>query len=174
MDSRISLGGEIKEVEIESVSDPNVEQYSIILHGGKINKKKIVILKRDKNRLILDVQGKIYSIIQTQWSSTSVSFLANGKTVHADLGDAKKDRQDSSSLIATANELVASNFPAKIVKLLVKKGDSPKEGDTLIVLEAMKMEAQIKAPQDCRVEEVFVKEGDMVERGKGMIRLKFE
>ena len=46
--------------------------------------------------------------------------------------------------------------------------------DTIIVLEAMKMESQIKTPGDCTVSDVFVKEGTLVERGKVLAKLVFD
>jgi len=42
-----------------------------------------------------------------------------------------------------------------------------------MILEAMKMEAQIKVPNDCVVKEILVKEGQMVEKGKILARLGF-
>ncbi len=64
-----------------------------------------------------------------------------------------------------------SNFPAKIVKIMAAKGDRLNQGDTIMVVEAMKMEAQIKVPSMCVVAEIFVREGEMVERGKTLARL---
>ena len=46
-------------------------------------------------------------------------------------------------------------------------------GETLLVLEAMKMETNLEAPSDCTVREVFVKEGEMVARGSKLARLDF-
>jgi biotin carboxyl carrier protein len=98
--------------------------------------------------------------------------VANGKSIEA---RRESDRAviEEASRLASNKELIVSNFPARIVKLSIKPGADLRSGETLIVLEAMKMEAQIKAPRDCTVEEVYVKEGEMVERGKPMIRLKF-
>jgi biotin carboxyl carrier protein len=171
MDYRIAIDDDIKEVALNSVGDAESKEY--LAKISEDNERRIVLLHREKNRLIVSIEGKVYSIIQSERSKHSVSFLANGVNIRATLQN-QISEQSSSSLIATANELIASNFPAKVVKLLVQKGDSRKEGETLVILEAMKMEAQIKAPRDCIVEEVFVKEGEMVERGKSMIRLKFD
>ena len=70
--------------------------------------------------------------------------------------------KDAPTFLGTIKNLIVSNFPAKVVKLEVKPGDFLRQGETLIVLEAMKMEAQIKAPKDCTVDSVFVKEGEMI------------
>ena len=52
-----------------------------------------------------------------------------------------------------------------IVKLKVKIGDKVNEGDTVAVLEAMKMENDIQAEEDGVVKEIFVEAGDAVNSG---------
>jgi biotin carboxyl carrier protein len=53
-------------------------------------------------------------------------------------------------------------MPGEIVEVLVEEGDEVTSGQTLIVLEAMKMQNDINAPGDAVVEEVLVAEGDSV------------
>jgi len=172
MDYKISIGKQLKEVDIDSSSNPDSEDYVVAFTNSDRPNKRVVVLKREIDRIILSIDGKVYSIFHVEKSPSTVSFVANGKSILSKIG-IPSENVPTSSLVATTNELVASNFPAKVVKLVIKKGDSLKEGETLVILEAMKMEAQIKAPRDCAVEEVYVKEGDMVERGKTMIKLKF-
>ena len=52
---------------------------------------------------------------------------------------------------------------AKVVRVFVGAGDAVKEGDTLVVVEAMKMEMPIVATQSGIVQEVYVKEGEHVQ-----------
>ncbi|PIW64546.1 MAG: acetyl-CoA carboxylase biotin carboxyl carrier protein subunit, partial [Candidatus Omnitrophica bacterium CG12_big_fil_rev_8_21_14_0_65_50_5] len=54
----------------------------------------------------------------------------------------------------------------RVVKVLVEEGDSVEAGDTLLVMEAMKMENAIKAPEAGTVTKLNYKVGDMVEMGK--------
>ena len=51
-----------------------------------------------------------------------------------------------------------------IVKLKVKIGDKVNEGDTVAVLEAMKMENDVKADRSGQISEIFINEGDTVEK----------
>ncbi len=60
---------------------------------------------------------------------------------------------------------IASPMPGKVIKIEVKKGDHIAHGDTLVIVEAMKMENHIIAPFDGVIQEVAVKEGDMVDGG---------
>lgn len=56
-------------------------------------------------------------------------------------------------------------MPGKVINLKVKKGSKVKSGDTLVILEAMKMEQSIKASKDGVIDEVFISKGDQVENG---------
>lgn len=62
-----------------------------------------------------------------------------------------------------------SGMPGKIVKVLVKEGDDVKAGTPLLVMEAMKMENEMKAPADVKIAKLHVKAGDNVESGATLI-----
>ena len=62
-------------------------------------------------------------------------------------------------------------MPGVIVKLNVKPGQSVRKDEVLLVLEAMKMENEIKASRDCVVKEVLVKEKSSVDKGQVLIKL---
>ena len=60
---------------------------------------------------------------------------------------------------------VNAPMPGNILDVKVKPGDSVKAGDTLLILEAMKMENEISAPQDGTVATIDVRKGDVVDSG---------
>jgi len=62
--------------------------------------------------------------------------------------------------------------PGSVLKVLVKKDSPVKNGDTVLLLEAMKMETGIKSTADGIVSDINVAEGDQVETGKVMVTLK--
>ena len=62
-------------------------------------------------------------------------------------------------------------MPGAIVKMNVKEGDQVKKGDVLLVLEAMKMENEIKVSRDCIVKKIFVEEKNSVDKGQILIKL---
>ena len=65
---------------------------------------------------------------------------------------------------ALAGGLIAP-MPGKVVDLKVKTGSKVKKGDTLVILEAMKMEHQVKAPEDGKITKVLIKKDDQLENG---------
>ena len=62
-------------------------------------------------------------------------------------------------------------MPGVILKVLVKAGDAVKEGDTLAILEAMKMENEIAAPKAGTVAQIVCKVGDKVDTGAALVVL---
>lgn len=62
-----------------------------------------------------------------------------------------------------------SGMPGKIVKIFVKPGDEIKAGDPLLIMEAMKMENEMRAAADVKIKEILVKEGDNVESGATLV-----
>ena len=65
---------------------------------------------------------------------------------------------------AQAGGLVAP-MPGKVIDLKVKVGSKVKKGDTLVILEAMKMEHQVKASEDGKVTKILIKKDDQLENG---------
>ena len=72
---------------------------------------------------------------------------------------------------ASGPAIVRAPIPGKLVKLLVKPGDQVKAGQTLAVLEAMKMENELRAPRDATVAAVHASEGTTVETGQELLSL---
>jgi len=68
-----------------------------------------------------------------------------------------------------AGEVVKSPMPGNILKINVTQGQAVKEGDVLIVLEAMKMENEIVAPKAGSVAQIAVSKGQVVETGTPLI-----
>jgi biotin carboxyl carrier protein len=62
-----------------------------------------------------------------------------------------------------ASYRMAAPMPATVVRVLVSAGQSVRKGDTLVLLEAMKMELPIRAPADAVVKAVNCREGELVQ-----------
>lgn len=70
-----------------------------------------------------------------------------------------------------AGEAVTAPMPGNILKVNVTPGQAVKEGDVLVVLEAMKMENEILAPKACTVKQVLVSKGSTVDTGATLVVL---
>lgn len=72
---------------------------------------------------------------------------------------------------ASSGEDVPSPLSGNIFKVLVSQGQQVEEGDTVMILEAMKMETEISAPKSGVVGSINVKEGDSVQVGQSLLTL---
>lgn len=68
-----------------------------------------------------------------------------------------------------AGECVTAPMPGNILKVNVSEGQAVKEGDLLVILEAMKMENEIFAPCNGTVKQVLVQKGATVDTGAAMV-----
>ena len=66
---------------------------------------------------------------------------------------------------------LSAPMPATVIRINVAPGDAVKKGDTLLVLEAMKMELPLRAPADGVVETVSCRAGELVQAGVTLVHL---
>ena len=79
--------------------------------------------------------------------------------------------KQSSASAASSGENVPSPLAGNIFRVLVSPGQQVEEGDTVMILEAMKMETEISAPRSGVVGSINVKEGDSVKVGQSLLTL---
>ena len=85
------------------------------------------------------------------------------------LGDLGQDRSAGDG---ASPERIAAPMPGLVVEIRVKAGDRIAKGDTLVVMESMKLLMELKAAADGRVAEIAAAERDTVEAGRLLVRLE--
>jgi len=114
------------------------------------------------NEVLLSIDGKIHSVVfhsnMTSFSAyiNGRSFMIEKKSAHQILGDRKVEHKKRD---------VKTSMPGRIIKVLVKEGESVKEGQAVLILEAMKMQNEIKAPHSGRIIRIIPRAGESVETG---------
>ncbi len=121
----------------------NNKSFDITLEKADFNKKNYVV----------SVNSSSYNVT----ISNPLDLLI--KEMGFSLGSAKK-----------ANDIKAP-MPGMILSVNVSEGQEVKEGDTLLILEAMKMENAISAPKDGTIKTVNAEKGGTVEKGELMIEM---
>ena len=112
------------------------------------------------------VNGVEYEVeIQFDEGKWEVSINGNLYEVEMDQGPkrGRRKRRDSNRGGRPNSGLISSAIPGKIVSVLVSEGDKVDSGSVVIVLEAMKMQNEIKAGIDGRVEKIMCKPGERIE-----------
>ena len=72
---------------------------------------------------------------------------------------------------AGAGEKVPSPLPGVIIEISVKEGQQVKQGQKVVILEAMKMENEIPAPKDGTITEIHVHKGDTLQEGDTIVTI---
>lgn len=84
----------------------------------------------------------------------------------------KKEEVKVDSAVPSGAQTIKSPMPGTIIKINVKTGDTVKKGQSLLILEAMKMENDISAPSDGTVASINVAQGVSVNTGDILVSLK--
>ncbi|MDO5388329.1 MAG: carboxyltransferase domain-containing protein, partial [Clostridia bacterium] len=86
--------------------------------------------------------------------------------------EVKHDQNQKDTKIPDGCEAVFSNMPGSVWKILVKKGDTVKKGEALIIEESMKMEFPLEAPCDGEIVDIFIKESQEVCGGQVLLAVR--
>lgn len=96
----------------------------------------------------------------------SVHLPGGVASVRLRSGAGSYGRGGSAGPAAAGTQQITAPMPGKVVKVLVKAGDEVKARQGVVVVEAMKMENELRAAKDGRVADVLVTEGTSVEAGR--------
>jgi len=141
------------------------------MQGGIVGYNVTTEEKSEKKYFVKKLAGKNYiSEDQINWQKAPrISNLSGLVNVNESM-KVYRGFKPSGLSNANAGELI-TDMPGKVVKVLTTEGAVVNQGDTLLILEAMKMENEIKAGVDGVVKAVHVKEGEAIESGHLMIEV---
>ena len=153
------LGNKTYKVDFE-------EKEGLSLFGIDGEQKEIEFLRIDENTYSILVDNK----------SITVGIFREGKKIQVfhegDLYEIEAvSGRDASQAEGTGSLNIAAPMHSRVVKILKKQGDSVEVGDSVIVVEAMKMESELKASASGTIKEIRVKEGDTVEKDSILVAL---
>lgn len=118
-------------------------------------------------QLRITVNGKAYDVQVEELGASAAPAVA----APAPVSTAPAPAAPAAAAAPGAGEAVNAPMPGTILDVMVKAGDPVKNGQALVVLEAMKMENEICAPVDGTVTAVMVNKGDTVEAGQAIVTI---
>jgi biotin carboxyl carrier protein len=99
----------------------------------------------------------------------SLTILDGAHEFKAEVGDPRAWRgRKHGALEAEGRQQVVAPMPGKVIRLLVKPGDKVEAGQGLLVVEAMKMQNEVKSPKTGTVEKLLTKENQAVNAGDAL------
>ncbi len=118
----------------------------------------------ENSSYLIDVvgEGTDYTVY-TRGSYRKINIFNDEMILHESL--------KSGGQLKGGNNLTAG-MPGKIVKVFVKEGQEVAEGEPLLIMEAMKMENEMRSSHDVVIDKIHVNDGDTVESGENLISFK--
>jgi biotin carboxyl carrier protein len=141
-----------------------VEPLKQLRKEGEAGRRKITQYTRYGPSLLVEGASHEAGVARTGEGRYAVSL--DGRDWEITLREALPPGASGASRARVAGpERVTAPMPGKILKLLVEPGQAVEAGQGLVVMEAMKMENELKAPRAGTLRELGVSEGDAVETG---------
>jgi len=145
-DGRVVVDGRAREASLAAASPP----------GG--------------HSLLLD--GRSFALFARRAGGSVWELELDGRTFSAEVLDARAATvRELSAAVGGRGEVVSlrAPMPGLVVRVAVGEGDAVQEGDTVLIVEAMKMENELRATGEARVARVLAAPGDAVEKGQVLV-----
>ncbi len=148
LDENVKIKG--RKMDIQIFEDPDGFSYLIY----KNHKYQVDILEKSQNKYTIMINGVWYHFsIETPISYKRRKFLS---------------KSSSSSKI----EKISAPMPGKILDILIEENADVKQGEAIIILEAMKMQNEILAHISGKVKKVYIKQNDLVMKDDILIEIE--
>ncbi len=168
-------------------------RYLATLHG---HTERVVVDVQDlgDGRLVLTVDGQPHAVDARALDHGAVSLLLDGQVYDVEFDDVGEEvevqvrgdtfrvdvaderalrlRAGAATFQVEGKVTLTAPMPGKVVRLLVQQGAVVEEGQGLLVVEAMKMENELKSPKAGTVTEVWAREGATVEANAKLLTVE--
>jgi biotin carboxyl carrier protein len=163
-------------------------KYEVQLASPSEEKTRVVELLRDGSGLRVTLDGRSVAVDAVEIAPNTLSILLEGQSFEitvtpsrdgklklqtggqeftAEVSDPRAwSGRRHANVEAEGRQQVVAPMPGKVVRLLVKEGDHVETGQGLLVVEAMKMQNEIRSPKSGTVERIVAMEGQPVNAGE--------
>jgi biotin carboxyl carrier protein len=154
-------------VDIEDRGDGH---YALTIAGERHDVDAVTL---DHGAVSLLIDGRSYDV-ELDEVGDEVQVLVEGQLLVVDVADERtlRLRAGAAGFTVTGKATLTAPMPGKVVRVLVAPGATVTEGQGLLVVEAMKMENELKSPKAGTVVEVFAKEGSAVEANAKLLTVE--
>jgi biotin carboxyl carrier protein len=154
MDFEYEINGQLKKISIEKKGDKAF---------ATIGEKKMEVDSHviSDNCISMVIDGESYTIYLARAEGKKYIQVAGERYVVQETKGAK-ERKSFDAHVTGDETLICAPMPGRIVKILVKEGDKIKKKQSLVIVEAMKMENEIKSTFDGSVKKINFAENQMV------------
>jgi biotin carboxyl carrier protein len=170
MKFELQVGDRLRTVEIQRRADG----FHVVVDGRVRLVDAAHLGQASWSLLVRDADGgssrSVEATVLPQKGNGGVDVHLDGFTIPVELkGRARQGRAMGGGTQGAGPQRVTAPMPGKVVRVLVKAGDEVTARQGLVVVEAMKMENELRAARDGRVREVLVSEGQSVDAGSPLM-----
>ena len=141
-------------------------EYSLLEVEGASGEASIVEVTPDVFSILLNRRSFTVQLVP---NGSQLEVWTSGKLHRVTVTDAR-DRSSKSKKVAAAGPIeIRAQMPGKIIKLLVQPGSPVQAGQGVIIVEAMKMQNEMKSPKDGVVSKIQAAEGQTVLAGETLL-----
>ncbi len=157
-------------IKIENDKEYTLNNLSEI--DGQLFKCDWICVSENRYHVICNHKSYTVEVLEADYNNKEFLLKINGALVKANAKDEYDQLLKSLGMDAGSslklNEIKAP-MPGMVLEIIAKDGTNVNKGDSLLVLEAMKMENVIKSPGDGWVKQIKIKKGDKVEKNQILI-----
>lgn len=162
--------------------------------GDRVSSVKLI--RRDNSLVTIAIDDRVYELDVEMVEEGIYSILNNGQSYNiemiqgatsknyyvntfynsydVEIIDAQSKYQNSRNRNTDhqGEKVIVTPMPGRVVRIPVKKGQQVSKGQTVIVISAMKMESEYKAPTDGVVKKIYVREGDTIQGHQPLVEIE--
>jgi biotin carboxyl carrier protein len=157
----------------------NLREVKIIDENfAEVDDKRVEyrLIELNHSKFVLKIDNKVYEAAFWKNSNDELSLQINNNNFDVNIRTVLQEKAfqllSASQKDETNVKSVKSPMPGLVLKILKNVGDKITKGDTVMILEAMKMENEIKSNIDGTIAEIFVIEGKPVEKYISLFSIK--
>jgi len=166
MKLQASLEGRVTEVEL----DRDGSRLTLRLEDGREVEADLVQARPGVYSLL--VGTRVFDLPVERDAEGRFTVWLGGARREVAVRDPRRYLRDATAFGAEGPSVVTAAMPGKVVEVLVAEGDEVETGQGLLVVEAMKMQNEIKSPRSGRVASVAVAAGGSVNPGVALITIE--
>jgi biotin carboxyl carrier protein len=168
----VTLGGAAQPIEVQVQDEPvdatGARRLRVVVGGAE----RVVELRASGPSRYTWAEGHRIVTAEVEPKGAKLAVSVRGESFVAEVADARVLQIPVVAANRKSGPLVIrAPMPGRLVKVLVKVGDEIKAGQGVVVVEAMKMENELRASRDGKVQEIKVAEGAAVEAGEELLVL---
>jgi len=161
---------------------PANDTYKIMVNGFEfyftqtdLETLDLVTLSPTEFNAIKGHQSTNARLVSANWRTKTFTIETGGETFEVAIKDALDQQLEQMGFGTASNKQIKeikAPMPGLVLEIAVTDGQSVKEGDRILILEAMKMENSILIHADATIKKVNVKAGQAVEKGQVLVELE--